>query len=73
MAPSLGGKIASMKKEVRRGKAEEKRLAKELRNAEKRRKRLRARCKELPAEDLLQALAMCQVRDAEVAAAESQE
>lgn len=40
LAPSLGGKIASMKKEVRRGKAEEKRLAKELRNAEKRKKRL---------------------------------
>ena len=40
-------------------------MAKELRNAEKRRRRLRARCKELPAEDLLEVLAMRRVRDEE--------
>ena len=40
-------------------------MAKELRNAEKRRRRLRARCKELHAEDLLEVLAMRRVRDEE--------
>ena len=45
-------------------RAEKKRLAKDFRNAEKRRRRLRARCKELPAEDLLEVLAMRRVRDA---------
>ena len=62
-------KIDGMRKQNRDMKSERKRLAKELRNAEKRRKRLRARCKELPAEDLLEVLAMRRVRDAETAAA----
>ena len=44
-------------------------MAKELRNAEKRRRRLRAKCKELPAEDLLEVLAMRRVRDEEQARA----
>ena len=42
-------------------------MAQELRNAEKRRRRLRARCKELPAEDLLEVLAMRRVKDEEEA------
>ena len=62
-------KITAMRQKSRDMKNEKKRLAKELRNAEKRRKRLRARCKELPAEDLLEVLAMRRVRDAEVVAA----
>ena len=61
-------KITAMRQKSRDMKNEKKRLAKELRNAEKRRKRLRARCKELPAEDLLEVLAMRRVRDAEAAA-----
>ena len=46
---------------------------KDFRNAEKRRRRLRARCKELPAEDLLEVLAMRRVRDAAAAEAASEE
>ena len=68
LTPSLDTKITAMRQKSRDMKNEKKRLAKELRNAEKRRKRLRARCKELPAEDLLEVLAMRRVRDAEVVA-----
>ena len=69
LTPTLDTKIDDMRKKTRDMKNEKKRLAKELRNAEKRRKRLRARCKELPAEDLLEVLAMRRVRDADAAAA----
>ena len=62
--PSLYSKIFDMKAQAKALKAE-KRVVKELRNAEKRRRRLRARCKELPAEDLLEVLAMRRVRDEE--------
>ena len=72
--PSLDNKIGDMKAKAKALKLEKKRVAKDLRNAEKRRKRLRARCKELPAEDLLEVLAMRRVRDEEAArAAESGE
>ena len=72
--PSLDTKIGDMKAKAKALKLEKKRVAKELRNAEKRRRRLRARCKELPAEDLLEVLAMRRVRDLEAArAAESGE
>ena len=63
--PSLDSKIGDMKARAKALKVEKKRVAKELRNAEKRRRRLRARCKELPAEDLLEVLAMRRVRDEE--------
>ena len=69
LTPTLDTKIDGMRKQSRDLKSERKRLAKDLKNAEKRRKRLRARCKELPAEDLLEVLAMRRVRDAETAAA----
>ena len=65
MHPSLDSKIGDMKARAKALKVEKKRVAKELRNAEKRRRRLRARCKELPAEDLLEVLAMRRVRDEE--------
>ena len=68
LSPSLDDKIATMKAAQKKLKLDRKRVAKELRNAEKRRRRLRARCKELPAEDLLEVLAMRQVKDAEAAA-----
>ena len=67
LEPRLDGRIGDMKARAKELKAERKRIAKELRNAEKRRRRLRARCKELPAEDLLEVLAMRRVRDAEAA------
>ena len=73
LTPGLDGKIANIKNESTEAKAAKKRLAKELRHAEKTRRRLRARCKELPAEDVLEVLAMRQVKDAEVAAAGSTE
>ena len=63
--PSLDSKIGDMKARAKALKVEKKRVAKELRNAEKRRRRLRARCKELPAEDLLEVLAMRRVRGEE--------
>ena len=63
--PSLDSKIGDMKARANALKVEKKRVAKELRNAEKRRRRLQARCKELPAEDLLEVLAMRRVRDEE--------
>ena len=69
LTPTLDTKIDDMRKKTRDMKNEKKRLAKELRNAEKRRKRLRARCKELPAGDLPEVLAMRHVRDADAAAA----
>ena len=72
LSPTLDSKTASMKSEAKKAKAERKRLAKELRNAEKRRRRLRARCKELPAEDLLEVLAMRQVRGAEAASSQQE-
>eukprot|EP00969_Alexandrium_andersonii_P282845 12504124-Alexandrium_andersonii.AAC.1 len=50
-------------------KAKRKKLAKELCNATKRRQRLRMRCKELRAEDLLEVLATQRIRDAQQAAA----
>ena len=65
--PSLDTKIGDMKAKTKSLKLEKKRVAKELRNAEKRRRRLRARCKELPAEDLLEVLAMRRVKDEEEA------
>ena len=72
--PSLDNKIGDMKAKAKALKLEKKRVAKDLRNAEKRRKRLRARCNELPAEDLLEVLAMRRVGDEEAArAAESGE
>ena len=69
LQPSLDDKIIDMKAKAKALKQEKKRVAKELRNAEKRRRRLRARCKELPAEDLLEVLAMRRVRDEEQARA----
>ena len=69
LQPSLDSKITDMKAKAKALKQEKKRVAKELRNAEKRRRRLRARCKELPAEDLLEVLAMRRVRDEEQARA----
>ena len=65
LQPSLDNKIGDMKAKAKALKLEKKRVAKELRNAAKRRRRLRARCKELPAEDLLEVLAMRRVRDEE--------
>ena len=65
LKPSLDIKIGDMRSHAKALKAEKKRVAKELRNAEKRRRRLRARCKDLPAEDLLEVLAMRRVRDEE--------
>ena len=53
LQPSLDNKIGDMKAKAKALKLEKKRVAKDLRNAEKRRRRLRARCKELLAEDLL--------------------
>eukprot|EP00974_Lingulodinium_polyedra_P074136 7183709-Lingulodinium_polyedra.AAC.1 len=38
-------------------KAEQRKTTEDMRNAEERRRRLRTRCKELPAEDLLELLA----------------
>ena len=69
LQPSLDTKIGDMKAKAKALKQENKRVAKDFRNAEKRRKRLRARCKELPAEDLLEVLAMRRVRDEEAARA----
>ena len=63
--PSLDSKIGDMKARAKALKVEKKRVAKELRNAEKRRRRLRAKCTELPAENLLEVLAMRRVRDEE--------
>ena len=65
LRPPLDSKIDEMKGNAKALKAERKRVAKDLRNAEKRRRRLRARCKELPAEDLLEVLAMRRVRGEE--------
>ena len=65
LQPSLDMRIKDMKDKAKALKQEKKRVAKDLRNAEKRRRRLRARCKELPAEDLLEVLAMRRVRDEE--------
>ena len=73
LSPTLDTKIQDMRAAQKNMKLEKKRLAKDLRNAEKRRRRLRTRARELPAEDLLEVLAMRQVRDAETAAATSQD
>ena len=73
LQPSLDGHIGDMRSRQKELRAGKKRLAKELRNAEKRRRRFRARCKELPAEDLLEVLAMRRVRDAAAAASNEEE
>ena len=73
LEPTLDNKISDMRSQQKALKAERKKITKDLRNAEKRRRRLRMRCKELPAEDLLEVLAMRRVRDKAAAAAPSQQ
>ena len=51
-------KVADLKKKQEAIKAEKKKVTKELRNEERKRTRLRARAKQLSAEDLVQVLAI---------------
>ena len=51
-------KMADLKKQAEEIKIEKKRVAKELKNEERKRQRLRAKAKQLSAEDLVQVLAL---------------
>ena len=51
-------KVADLKKKAEEIKAERKQVAKELKNEERKRSRLRAKAKQLSAEDLVQVLAL---------------
>lgn len=51
-------KMADLKKQAEAIKTEKKRVAKELKNEERKRQRLRAKAKQLSAEDLVQVLAL---------------
>lgn len=73
LAPKLDTDIAEMRAQQRALKAEKRKVAQQLRNATKRRRRLRKRSQELPAEDLLEVLAMRRVRDAHSAHASATE
>ena len=66
-SPLLAG-IAKLKAEQKALKAEKKRVAKELKNQEKKRARLKTKAKQLTDEDLLQVLNLRAVSKAEQAA-----